>query len=95
MGGSRVGGVAGEVASFTAVTIDAPHGDAPTAPPPPPVSDGGTDITADDCIYPATDVAQFEKYTFADIISKDELAVVHDAIHLQRTHRRRQRRSTP
>ncbi|KAK3279129.1 hypothetical protein CYMTET_12968 [Cymbomonas tetramitiformis] len=70
MGGFRVGGVAKEVASFTAAKIDdAPHeSTTPEPPPPPPVSDDETDRSAGDCICPAADVAHFENQAFADDI---------------------------
>ncbi|KAK3269486.1 hypothetical protein CYMTET_22077 [Cymbomonas tetramitiformis] len=83
MDGFHVGGVAKEVASFTAVKINAPHEDTPPAPPPPPVSDDCTESSVGDCIYPAADMTQFENQIFADIIAKRQHAVLRDEIHLQ------------
>ncbi|KAK3268873.1 hypothetical protein CYMTET_22649 [Cymbomonas tetramitiformis] len=54
-----------------------------TETPPPPLSDDGTDGTADDRIYPAGDTVHFDNQTFADIIARGPLAVRHAEVYLQ------------
>ncbi|KAK3248680.1 hypothetical protein CYMTET_41860 [Cymbomonas tetramitiformis] len=83
MSGFRVGGVADVIAFFTAVKIDGGHVGVTETPPPPPLSDDGTDDNADDRVYPASDMVHFDNQTFVDIITKGPLAVQHQEAHLQ------------
>ncbi|KAK3265320.1 hypothetical protein CYMTET_25986 [Cymbomonas tetramitiformis] len=82
MGGFRVGGAADGVASFTDVKIGGEHVGTTETPPPPPLSGDGVGDTADDHVYPASDLVHFDNQTFANIIAKGPLAVQHEEVHL-------------
>ncbi|KAK3278229.1 hypothetical protein CYMTET_13814 [Cymbomonas tetramitiformis] len=84
MGGFHVGGAAGDAPSFATVNkINGAHVGTTETPPQPPLSDDGTDGTADDRVYPAAGTVHFENQTFADIIARGSLAVQHDELHLR------------
>ncbi|KAK3284409.1 hypothetical protein CYMTET_7936 [Cymbomonas tetramitiformis] len=83
MGGFHVGSAADGVSSFATVKIDGKHVGATETPPPPPLSDDGTDGTVDNRDYPAGDTVHFDdNQTFAGIIAKGPLAVRHEEVHL-------------
>ncbi|KAK3249000.1 hypothetical protein CYMTET_41559 [Cymbomonas tetramitiformis] len=64
-------------------SIDGAYVGTTETPPLPPLSDDGTDVTADDRVYPAADTVHFDNQTFADIIARGPLAVQHEELHLK------------